>query len=177
MTAERTIDRIEDGVVVALAYRLHVEGEMVEEVRADDPLEYLHGAENIVPGLERALTGLQAGASFSITLQPEEAYGPYDPELVEAVVREEFEELGELTPGMEIEMIDDDGDVMEVVVREITETAVMLDFNPPLAGKVLDYDIQVVALRTATEDELEQGFPESLLDEMYDDEDFEDDED
>lgn len=163
--AEQTI---QTGMVASLAYRLMVEDEVIEDVNADEAVDYLHGEENLVPGLERALAGKKAGDKFSLTLQPDEGYGEYDDELVEEMPREELDEDEELKPGMEIELLDEDGDVFEATVREVRDDVVVMDFNPPLAGKVLNYDVEVVAVRPATEDELEMGFPASLLDELYD---------
>src|SRR5690606_16527032 len=76
-------EKITDGMVVSLAYVLTVDGVEVSRTDADDPLEYLHGAENIIPGLEAALTGKQVGDKINVTLAPEDAYGDYDQDEVE----------------------------------------------------------------------------------------------
>lgn len=169
-----TASVIENGVVVAIAYRLEVDGQIVEEVGDDDPLEYLHGAENIVPGLEAALVGKQPGDSFDVTVEPALGYGDYDEELLETIAREEFDDIEDLQPGMEIELMDEEGDLLEALVREVTDEAVVLDFNSPLAGKTLKYHVKVVDLREPTAEEQEQGFPNSLFDDLYP---YQDDED
>ncbi|RMG78231.1 MAG: peptidylprolyl isomerase [Chloroflexi bacterium] len=161
-----TPEKIENGVVAALAYTLTVDGEIVEEVTADDPLEYLHGAENIVPGLENALLGKRAGDKFSITLQPEEAYGEYDEQLIDRVPLEDVDTDDELEVGMIIGLEDEEGDYFEALIRDITPEYVELDFNPTLAGKVITYNVEVIALRDATEDERQLGIPMSLFDMM-----------
>lgn len=168
-----SITKIEEGVVAAIAYTLMVDGKVVEEVDDEDPIEYLHGAENIVPGLEKALLGKSVGDNFKITLQPAEAYGEYDEDLTDEISVDEFEDLDDLTPGLEIEIVDDEGEWYDAVVKEIHDGHVLLDFNPPLAGKVLHYDVRIVSVREASEEEREQGFPDSLFDDMHDDDDDE----
>ncbi|MFQ3645574.1 MAG: peptidylprolyl isomerase [Anaerolineae bacterium] len=166
--------RLKNDMVGLLAYTLTVDGEVVETVDRENPIEYLHGAQNIVEGLEAALEGKQAGDTFEVTVTPEKGYGEYLKDDVEAVPTSEFEDLDELQVGMELEMVDEDGDIVEATIVEITPDEVVLDFNPPLAGKTLHYKVEVVEVREATEEELEMGLPVSLIDEMYDD--FEDDE-
>lgn len=170
MTSKLTQD-----MVGAIAYVLTVDGEVVEEITADDAIEYLHGADNLIQGLEKALEGKKAGDKFSVTIQPADGYGDYDEADIEEVPLSEFEEFDSLEPGMEIEMVDDEGDVFEATVLEVTDKVVKLDFNSPLAGKVLHYDVEVINVREGTEDEVGMGIPASLLDDMeFDDDDFED---
>ncbi len=170
MTQSLTNDKV--GV---LAYKLTVDGEVVESVDRDTPIEYLHGAQNIVAGLENALVGKVTGDKFSVVVPAADAYGDYDEEDVEDVPAEEFDDLEELTIGMEIEVMDEEGEFIEAVIVNITDEFVRLDYNAPLAGKVLHYEVEVLEVRDATEEELEMGFPESLIDEMYEDFDEEDD--
>jgi FKBP-type peptidyl-prolyl cis-trans isomerase SlyD len=160
---------IKDGMVAAIAYELSVGGKVVEIIPDDMAIEYLHGAENIVSGLEKALAGKQVGDTFEVTLKPAEAYGEYDEAMVEAIDIAEFGDISELEPGMELELMDEDGDWFEAVIKDITEEAVLLDFNPPMAGKTLHYRVKVIAVREATEDEEVQGFPMSLLEDYEDD--------
>lgn len=162
-------------MVGEIAYTLTIDGHVVEEVTGDDPVEYLHGADNIVPGLERALEGKAAGQTLQVSVQPVDGYGEYDESEIDEVPLADFEELGDLTPGMEIEMVDEDGDVYEATVLEVNNDTVRLDFNAPLAGKVLNYDVQVITVRPATEEEKEFGLPQSLIDSDF--EDFEDEDD
>jgi FKBP-type peptidyl-prolyl cis-trans isomerase SlyD len=166
--------RLKNDMVGLLAYTLTVDGEVVETVDRENPIEYLHGAQNIVEGLEAALEGKQAGDTFEVTVAPEQGYGEYLEDDIEVVPASEFEDLDELQVGMELEMVDEDGEIVEATIMEITPDQVVLDFNPPLAGKTLHYKVEVVEVREATEEELEMGLPASLIDEMYDD--FEDDE-
>ncbi len=161
--------RLKNDMVGLLAYTLTVDGEVVETVDRANPIEYLHGAQNIVEGLEAALEGKQAGDTFEVTVAPEQGYGEYLEDDIEAIPVSEFDDLDELQVGMELEMVDEDGDVVEATIVEITPDQVVLDFNPPLAGKTLHYTVEVVDVREATEEELEMGLPASLIDEMYDD--------
>lgn len=169
-----TIEKIRDGVVVSLAYTLMVDGEEVDRAESDEPLEYLHGAENIVPGLEDALTGKKVGDKISVTLKPEDGYGEYDEEDVEVVERDEIPDADMLRQGMVIEAEDEDGNSTLGVVREITNGKIVLDFNPPLAGKTLTYNVEVLGLREADREELAHGHPHGLHAHFHDDEDWDD---
>jgi len=168
------VDRIEDGVVVSLNYVLTVDGEEIARTEEGEPMDYLHGAENIVPGLEAALTGKVLGDRVSVTLKPADAYGDYDDENVEELDREDVPNADELEAGMIIEVEDEEGFTYLATVREVSADTVILDYNPPLAGKTLTYDVEVTALREADEEELAHGHPHGMDDE---DEDWDDEED
>lgn len=163
-----TKQTIQDGLVVTVAYTLTVDGEVVEEALADDPFEYLHGAMNIVPGLESALTGKAVGDEVKVVVQPADGYGDYDPENVEEVAKDEIPDADDLEEGMVVMLEDEDGDMFEAIITEVKADSVILDFNDTLAGKVLNYAVKVLEVREATEEEVAQGFPESY---MIDDED------
>ncbi len=150
-----TNEQIRDGLVVSLAYTLTVEGEVVEEASKNDPLDYLHGADDILPGLERELTGKKIGERIVVTLQPEDAYGDYDEDDYEAVERSDFPT--DIEPGIEIVLEDDDGYLFEATIKEITSDVVILDFNPALAGKVVTYEVEILGMREASQEELEHG--------------------
>jgi FKBP-type peptidyl-prolyl cis-trans isomerase SlyD len=185
---------VHDGAVVSLAYTLRLaNGEVIDYSEQDDPLEYLHGAENIIPGLERELTGLQVGASKEVEVPPEEGYGVYDPKDVEVIDRTMLPKNMPLKLGMVLEITDDEGNLSEAIVREISPKNVTLDFNHPLAGQKLFFSVEVLGVRDATEEELAHGHPhgdgnldefedfEDMLDfeddDEMDDEDFEDEDD
>lgn len=161
----------EDKVGV-LAFTIYVDGVEKDTVTRDEPMEYLHGAENIVPGLEKALAGKSAGYKFDVTVKPEDGYGEYDDEAMIEVDLDEFDEEG-TTPeiGLEVEMLDEDGEIIEGRIMSVADGVVTVDLNHELAGKTVRYVGEVVEVREATEEELEWGFPESLLDEMFDEED------
>lgn len=160
-----TVNRITDGVVVSLAYSLTVDGEVIEQVGADEPLEYLHGADMIVPGLEAVLQGKQVGEKLHVTLPPDQAYGEYDEDEIEEIDLDEMPESEQLQEGMMVEVEDEDGETYYAFVAEITDDSVVLDFNPPLAGKTLTYDVEVLGMREATQEEIEHGHLHSFGDE------------
>lgn len=133
-------------------------GNVLDDSRArQQPLEYLHGHGNIMAGLERALVDQQAGAQLSVTLMPAEAYGLRDEALVREVGRHAFP-VEEITPGMRFQTPGDDGPEI-VTVREVRDDAVVIDTNHPLAGQVLRYRLEVLAVRDATRAELAKGHP------------------
>ncbi|GAB1422066.1 peptidylprolyl isomerase [Anaerolineales bacterium] len=167
-------DHIVNGVIGVIAYKLSVEGELVEDITKDDALEYLHGAHNIVAGLEAALEGKSVGDRFLVEVSPQDGYGEYDEELIEEFPIDAFEDLDELFEGLELEIVTDDGDWMTGVVQEIREDVIVIDLNDPLAGQTLTYEVEVVGIREATAQETEQGYPMSFLE--YMDEDEEDEE-
>lgn len=149
--------RIEEDVVVELQYKLWADGELVEESEGDDPLVYLHGHDNIIPGLERELTGLQLGDEKDISVEPDDAYGERDPENVEVVERDELPLDFEPTEGMVLEVQDEDGNVYVAQVEAIDGDTVTLDFNHPMAGKQLRFHVRVTGLREPSEEELDHG--------------------
>ena len=147
---------VSNNMVVSLKYVLTVDGVVVEETNGE-PMEYLHGAEEILPSLEALLTGKQIGDKLSVTLAPEDAYGEYDEDEIEEIDREDIPNVDELEVGMEVEVEDEDGYAYPAQVRDITDKVVVLDFNDRLAGKTLTYDVEVVAIREATPEEIEHG--------------------
>ena len=172
--SERTI---ENDTVVALAYTLRVDGETIDEADEEDPVEYLHGALNIVPGLEAALTGHREGDRLTVTVPPENGYGEYDPEDVQWFERDEFDNAEDLAPGLVLAVEDEDGEMYDVTVSEVTADAVALDFNPPLAGKTLVFDVRVLTVRDADPEEIAHGHPHGEFGDFDDFDEFEEDED
>ena len=124
-----------------------------------DPLYYLHGAENIVPGLEKALVGLAVNESKTVKVTPEEGYGEYDEEATEEMERDMFPEDMELEPGLMLTLEDDEGNLMDAVITDIADEIVTLDFNHPLAGETLFFEVKIVEIREATPEEREHGHP------------------
>ncbi len=166
---------IQNGAVVSLTYTLKLQnGEVIDYSEAEEPLEYLHGADNIIPGLEKELTGLQVGAAKDVRVSPAEGYGEYDPEDVEVVERKLLPKNMEMKLGMVLAIRDDDGNMSEAYVREIAPDSVTLDFNHPLAGQPLFFSVEVVGVRDATPEEMEHGHPHGIgFDEDDDDDEFE----
>jgi FKBP-type peptidyl-prolyl cis-trans isomerase SlyD len=158
-----TMEIIQDGVVVSLSYVLTVDGEELARTGDGEVMDYLHGADNIVPGLEKALTGKKVGDRVHVTLPPEEAYGKYDEEEIEELDRADLPDADQLEKGMVIEVEDEEGYVYLAFVREVTAETIVLDYNAPLAGKTLTYDVEVMAVRPADEEELDHGHPHSIM--------------
>ncbi|MBX3047411.1 MAG: peptidylprolyl isomerase [Anaerolineales bacterium] len=144
-------------VVVSLAYKLTVDGEVLDEAGKDDAIQFLHGHRNIIPGLENELTGLKLGDSKKVSVKPEDGYGLTDSEEIEEISLEDFPEGIVPEIGMELEVKDEDGNDLYGRVLAITEDTVTMDFNHPLAGKTLDFEVTVVGLRNATGEELSHG--------------------
>ena len=148
--------------VVSIDYRLHLgDGKIIEESEPGDPLVYLHGYEEIVPGLEKALEGKKAGDTLKVEVSAEDGYGEYNPDGVEEVPREDFPKDLEMEEGGTITATDDEGDEVEFLVKEIRPNTVVVDFNHPLAGKPLHFEVTVREVRAATEEELEHGHAHS----------------
>jgi FKBP-type peptidyl-prolyl cis-trans isomerase SlyD len=162
-------------MVVSLGYTLKLaNGEVVDFSEEDEPLEYLHGASNIVPGLEKALNGRQVGEEMDVEVSPDEGYGDYDPEDVETVAKKDLPTDFPLELGMVLAVTDEDGNISEAYVREIAPNSVTLDFNHPLAGQALHFSVKVLGVRPATDEELAHGHP-ALPDGTFEDEDEFDD--
>jgi len=152
--------KVQNGLVIGLDYRLKLDdGEVVDESEAGDPLYYLHGADNIIPGLEKALTGMGLNESKTVKVKPEEGYGEYDDEAVDEVERSIFPDDIELEPGLMLTLEDDEGEMMDAIVTEVNGDKVTLDFNHPLAGETLYFEVKVVEIREATAEERQHGHP------------------
>lgn len=152
------VDAVEHGVVVRLAYRLEIGDELVESTEDDGPIEFLQGYAEILPGLEQALYGLRLGDEKQIVIEPEDGFGQYRDEAYEEVPLEIFPEDVDLGLGMPVELHDEEtGDSVEGFISEIRQETVVVDMNHPLAGETLRFDVEVVGLRSATEEELSHG--------------------
>lgn len=150
--------QIANDSVVSIDYRLHLgDGKTIDESDPGEPLVYLHGHEQIVPGLEKALEGKKVGESLKVTVTPEEGYGEYDPDGVEEVPREDFPPDMELEAGGIVSATDEEGDEVDFLVKEVRAKTVVVDFNHPLAGKTLHFEVTVREVRAATKEELEHG--------------------
>ena len=150
---------ITDGVVVSLAYTLRLDdGEEIDSAASDDPLVYLHGAQNIIPGLEQALTGLKVGDTRQVSVTPVDAYGDVDPDAFELVPYDAFPADVDLEEGMGLRMVESGtGRQMEAYISELRDDGALLDLNHPLAGETLHFDVEIVGLRRATTDEIAHG--------------------
>jgi FKBP-type peptidyl-prolyl cis-trans isomerase SlyD len=143
--------------VVTIHYTLKDdEGAVIDSSDSGEALAYLHGHGNIVPGLERELTGRDAGDKISVRVSPEDGYGEYDKGLVQSVARRSLRGIKDVQPGMHLHAQTEAGP-RTVTVTRVAGDMVTLDGNHPLAGKHLNFDIQIEDVRQATEEELSHG--------------------
>lgn len=150
--------QIADNKVVAIDYTLRDdEGAVLDSSEGAQPLAYLHGAANIIPGLENALVGKQAGDELEVSVEPEEAYGEYSLELVATLNRSMFQGVEELEPGMQFHASAPDGGMQVVTIRDVDGDDVTVDGNHPLAGQRLHFKVKVISVRDATADEQAHG--------------------
>ena len=154
-------DTIQDNMVVILNYTLLADEEILESTDDGEPIEFIQGIGQVIPGLESALYGMKAGEKKTVIIEPEDAYGDYDPESLENAKKEEFSEEIPLDVGTFLDLRDDEENVLSAQIIEEDEDTVTLDFNHPLAGKTLTFEIKVSALRPASDEELEHGHAHS----------------
>ena len=148
---------IEKNRVVKLDYTLRDEqGAVLDSSSGRNPLSYLHGKGNIIPGLEQALAGKSAGDKLDVTVPPEQGYGARDERLVQIVARTKFGEVANLAPGMQVRANGPRGPRMVTVVR-VDRDFVTVDGNHPLAGRTLHFSVQVADVRKATHEEITHG--------------------
>ncbi len=145
------------GTVVSFNYHLTDDDGSTLDV-SEEPLDYLHGFGNIIPGLESALEGTQPGDQRTVVVEPAEGYGEYDPEQVMTLQRDAADDEMELAPGMMVMAETDEGS-MPLTIREVSDDTIVVDGNHPLAGQRLHFEVEIVTVRAATEKELEQGYP------------------
>ena len=150
---EKLLDTIQNDCVVQIAYNLNVDGEEVES----DLLEYLHGHGNIIPGLEQPLTGAKVGDKLEVIAKAEDAYGEFDPDSVITVSRASFPSDFEIHLGETMRLRDAAGHIFQGVATALSDDAVELDLNHPMAGKDLLFNVSVLAVRPATEEEIIAG--------------------
>ena len=155
---KRKPNRVEDNVVVTMAYTLIVDGETINSTAEGEALVFIQGYGSIIPGLENSLYGMEVGSSRPVRVPASDAYGEYELDNISSIPLSEFPEDLNLTSGMELEMEDKDGDIVYGKIVSIGKSRVKMDFNHPLAGKDLDFEVTVLDLRQATEKELEQGY-------------------
>ena len=150
-------DTVEDGLVVSIDYKLTVDGEVLDSSDEAGPLQFLAGYDNIVPGLEREMIGMKIGESKDVLVSPEDGYGEFDGEAFIEVPRSELPADMELEEGLELNVTDEDGQTQLAFVESFNDKSVRLDFNHPLAGAELHFNVKVIGLREPTAEELDHG--------------------
>ena len=149
---------INNNQVVQFHYTLKDdEGNIIDQSPEGQPLAYLHGYQNIIPGLEAQLVGKAVGDKFTASVEPADAYGEFDDAAVQEVPRENFQGVDNIQAGLQFQSQTEDGHVMLVTVKDVQDDMVIVDANHPLAGKKLHFDVEIADIREATPEELQHG--------------------
>jgi len=144
--------------VVLIHYTLTNDtGAVIDSSSGGDPLAYIHGQGNIIPGLEKALEGKRQGAKVSVKVDPAEGYGVRDDALVQSVPRRSFGGIAKIEPGMQFHAQTSQGHTRVVTVTAVKGDMVTVDGNHPLAGEHLNFDVEIAEVRDATAEEREHG--------------------
>lgn len=157
MSEETKLNKVRNDLVVSMVYELRVNSEKIDSCEDDDPLHFIQGQGHIIPGLEREIDGMAIGESKHVLVKAADGYGEFDPEQVVEMPKSDFPEDFTLEPNMEVTFEDEDGTEMTAFVEEVTLETVTFNFNHPLAGDDLEFDIRITGLREATPEELEHG--------------------
>jgi len=143
--------------VVSIHYTLtNKAGEKLDSSIGAEPLSYLHGKGNIIPGLEKALNDSSVGDKLTVTIEPEDAYGERNNEQIQVVDKEMFQGVDNLEVGMQFQADSSTGPAV-VTITAIEDDKITIDGNHPLAGEQLTFEVEVTEIRPATESELENG--------------------
>ena len=138
---------VQDGSVVSLQYSLSGEdGKLIETNKGKDPLKYTHGRQQIVPGLEKEITGMKVGGEKKVKVDPEEAYGPVNAKAFQELPKEQIPPDG-LKVGAILTAKGPQGQTIPVRIHEIKEKTVVVDLNHPMAGKTLVFDVKVLDIQ------------------------------
>jgi FKBP-type peptidyl-prolyl cis-trans isomerase SlyD len=149
---------IAENKIVGIDYTLtDSEGEVLDASEGRGPLTYLHGKGGIIPGLEEALTGKSLGEELKVSIPPEKGYGVRNDSLLNRVPKEVFKGQLEFELGLQFPVQDQNGQPRMVTIVHIEEEAIILDANHPLAGQTLNFEVKIVEVRDATEEELSHG--------------------
>ncbi|MDX1615825.1 MAG: peptidylprolyl isomerase [Candidatus Promineifilaceae bacterium] len=154
-----TQPRVAPDTVVSLEFQLRLEdGQVVDEATADEPFEYLHGQQSLLPALEQALTGAAPGDEIKVVVAPDDAFGQSSADLLTFLSAEELPDDLDLAVGDELDLHDEQSDEFtQATVAEVRDDGVVLDLNHPLAGETLHFNVRVLAVRPATEEEIDHG--------------------
>jgi len=138
---------IQNGKEVSFHYTLTVDGQVVDTSAQKKPMTYIHGQGKIISGLSKALEGLKAGDKKNVTIDPEEAYGNVDPKSFQEVPRSQLPADMEPRVGMGLQANTPDGRVQVFRISEIKDDSIVLDLNHPLAGKTLQFDVEIMSVK------------------------------
>lgn len=150
-------DSVQTDVVVSMEYTLRIDDEVIDSSEGQEPLQFLVGHGNIISGLEREMMGMKVGDSKDVVISPEDGYGEFDAEAFMNVPRGEFPTDMPVEEGMELTVKDDAGQSRYARIETVDGDNVTLNFNHPLAGDELHFNVKVVGLREPTSEELDHG--------------------
>lgn len=150
--------QVAKNTVVTIDYTLtDPQGKVIDSSEGKQPLPYLHGAGNIIPGLESKLEGKSAGDNLKVVVDPQDGYGVRDEGMVQVVPAQAFQGAGQVQPGMQFRAQGPQGQTQVVTVTKVEGDQVTVDGNHPLAGVTLTFDVTIRTVRPATPEELEHG--------------------
>ncbi|MHC3994012.1 FKBP-type peptidyl-prolyl cis-trans isomerase [Thiomicrolovo sp. ZZH C-3] len=149
---------IETNQVVSIQYEVQADGKVVDSNIGGQPLVFMFGKGQIIPGLEAGIQAMAAGDKGDVLVKASDAYGDYNPEATQDVPKEQFAGI-DLQEGMTLYGQGEDGGTVQVVVKEIKDESVVVDFNHPMAGKDLMFSVTINDVRDATADEIASGVP------------------
>ena len=149
--------KVDDGVVVSMQYTLHVDGVLVDASSQAKPLQFIQGMGHIIPGLEHQLYDMQIGESKTVQVATADGYGEVDPAALMDVPREAFPAGVPVVPGTELQLQDKTGHPAYARIQSVSDEMIRLNMNHPLAGKTLDFEVTIAAIRPATDDEVAHG--------------------
>lgn len=150
-------DTVQDNVVVSMEYTLHVDNQEIDSSKGQEPLQFLVGHGNIISGLEREMMGMKVGESKDVVIPPADAYGEFDDEAFMDVPRGAFPKDIPVEEGTELTVKDDSGQSRYARIDTVEGDTVTLNFNHPLAGDELHFNVKVIGLREPTPEEMEHG--------------------
>ena len=149
---------VADDLVVSMDYTLRLDDEeIIDSSAGREPLEFLQGHGQIIPGLEQALYGMVVGEEKKVVIEPHDGYGERDSNAVQEIPRESFPADVELEPGLALELRDSSGQPLVAFIADVRPDSVLLDLNHPLAGETLHFYVSIADLRAATTEELMHG--------------------
>ena len=150
--------KVEKDKVISIHYTLTLEsGEIVDSTQGSEPLAYIAGIGNIIPGLDSELMGCEVGDTKKVTVQPSLAYGEFDESLVQELPREMFTGIDSIEVGMEFQAQNQNGDAQFVIVTQVSDETITVDGNHEFAGKVLNFDVKIDSIRDAVQEEIDRG--------------------
>jgi FKBP-type peptidyl-prolyl cis-trans isomerase SlyD len=149
---------VKKDAVVEMHYTLKNDaGEVVDSSKGQDPMPFIQGRGNIIPGLEKALEGMKVGDTCDVSVKPEDAYGVHHAEGIQEIPKEALQGIENLEIGMELQSQDEQGNPFIVRIEEIKDDVVIINANHPLSGQTLHFNVSIESVREATADELEHG--------------------